>query len=284
MLEKAGVHVAYGVVGLKTHCKAALVVRREGDGLRTYAHIGTGNYHPKTAHLYTDIGLFTCDPVLTSDVAELFNLLTGRSRRDSYQKLLVAPATMRRRFIEMIEVEIGVAKRFAAGESAVNGRIIAKMNAMEDSEIAEKLYEASSAGVQITLFVRGFCCIRAGVEGLSENIRVVSIVGRFLEHSRIFHFGLGEADPVDGAWYIGSADWMHRNLSDRVEAIAPVCDRGAKERLLRIFEVMQGDHRKAWDLQPDGSYTLRMPADDAVPGTPEYDGTFEVLIRDASRG
>lgn len=284
MLEKAGVHVAYGVVGLKTHCKAALVVRREGDGLRTYAHIGTGNYHPKTAHLYTDIGLFTCDPVLTSDVAELFNLLTGRSRRDSYEKLLVAPATMRRRFIEMIDAEIGVAKRFAAGESAVNGRIIAKMNAMEDSEIAEKLYEASSAGVQITLFVRGFCCIRAGVEGLSENIRVVSIVGRFLEHSRIFHFGLGEADPVDGAWYIGSADWMHRNLSDRVEAIAPVCDRGAKERLLRIFEVMQGDHRKAWDLQPDGSYTLRMPADDAVPGTPEHDGTFEVLIRDASRG
>jgi len=284
MLEKAGVHVAYGVVGLKTHCKAALVVRREGAGLRTYAHIGTGNYHPKTAHLYTDIGLFTCDPDLTSDIAEMFNLLTGRSRRDSYQKLLVAPATMRRRFIEMIDEEIAVAGRFSEGLSPVNGRIIAKMNAMEDAELAEKLYEASAAGVEITLFVRGFCCIRAGVEGLSENIRVVSIVGRFLEHSRIFHFGKGMADPLDGEWYIGSADWMHRNLSDRVEAAAPVCDRGAKERLLRIFEVMQADQRKAWDLQPDGSYVMRLPPADAAPGSAEHDGTFELMIRDAARG
>lgn len=282
-LQRAGVHVAYGVLGLKTHSKTSMVVRRERQGLRVYAHIGTGNYHPKTAQLYTDVGLLTCDPELTGDLVSLFNYLTGLAAKQSYTQLLVAPFNMRARFIELINREIAHARRKAeAGDGALpGGRIIAKINSMEDVEIAERLYAASQAGVKIILIVRGFCCVRPGLAGLSENISVVSVIGRFLEHSRIFHFGAGEVDPLEGDWYISSADWMHRNLNSRVEAAAPVRDRVARTRLKRIIDVMLADHRNAWDMQPDGSYTLRTVPEGAPPDSPEALGTFATLMRDA---
>jgi polyphosphate kinase len=283
-LEKAGAHVAYGVVGYKTHCKAAMVVRREDGGLRTYAHLGTGNYHPRTAQLYTDLGLFTCDPAITDDLTELFNFLTGRSRLDTYETLLVAPINMKKRFLDMIQRETRLAQEHARGESPVGGRIIAKMNAFADNEMAEQLYAAARAGVRITLFVRGFCCLRPGVEGLSENIRVVSVLGRFLEHSRIFHFGAGKADPLEGDWFISSADWMYRNLHNRVESATPVSGRSARARLLHILQVMNADRRGAWELRPDGSYAKLDPAPGLAPDSPELLGTFETLMREASGG
>jgi polyphosphate kinase len=276
MLEKAGVHVAYGVVGLKTHCKISLVVRREAGGLRSYAHLGTGNYNPSTAQLYTDLGLLTCDRRINDDVINLFNFLTGRSMKRDYSQLLVAPFAMREKLNQLIEREIGFAR---SGRPA---RIIAKMNAMEDLKIAERLYEASQAGVKVTLIVRGFCCLRPGVPGLSENISVISIVGRFLEHSRLFHFGAGKDDMAEGDWYIASADWMYRNLSTRVEAACPVRDRAARQRLKRIIQVMLDDRRKAWDLNPDGSYTRRFPPPDADAESPQALGTFRALMKDAA--
>ncbi len=279
-LEKAGVHVAYGVVGLKTHCKASLVVRKEPDGLRTYAHLGTGNYNPSTANLYTDVGLLTCNPEIGQDVADLFNLLTGRSRKTDYRRLLVAPSTMKSGFLALIERECELARAHAAGRSPVGGRIVAKMNALEDSTITAALYKASQDGVQVDLFIRGFCCLRPGVPGLSENIRVTSVIGRFLEHSRIFHFGAGCPDPVDGVWYIGSADWMYRNLEQRVEAMCPVLDRLARARLARIFKVMSEDRRNAWDLQADGRYVLRQPGAQAAADSAESLGTFGALMAD----
>ncbi|MCU0688728.1 MAG: polyphosphate kinase 1 [Phycisphaerales bacterium] len=279
LLEKAGVHVAYGVVGLKTHCKAALVVRREEGALRTYAHLGTGNYNPATAGLYTDLGLFTCDPRITQDAVHLFNLLTGRSFKTDYNSLLVAPRTMKRRFIELINREIAIAKAFAKGESPVGGRIIAKMNAMEDREVTDALYEASAAGVQIDLIVRGFCCLRPGVPGLSENIRVSSVIGRFLEHSRLFYFGAGQAEPLKGDWYIASADWMSRNLDGRVEAACPVYDPQARGKLLHMLQIMLEDRRNAWTLGPDGHYTQLTPRPDAPAKSAEALGTFESLMR-----
>lgn len=274
-LEKAGVHVAYGVAGLKTHCKTSLVVRQEKHGLRCYAHLGTGNYHPKTAQLYTDIGLLTADPDLTNDLVNLFNFLTGLAVSQRYTTLLVAPLTMRSRFNALIDREIEFARK---GRPA---RIWAKVNSMEDREITEKLYAASQAGVKITIVCRGFCCLRPGVPGLSENIEVVSVVGRFLEHSRIFHFAAGQEDTLDGDWYIASADWMYRNLSNRVEVAAPVHDREARERLRRLFEVHMLDHRHAWDLSADGLYTLRTPPADAAPESVQVMGTFETLMREA---
>jgi len=283
MLEKAGAHVAYGVVGYKTHCKAALVVRREQDSLRSYAHLGTGNYHPRTAQIYTDLGLFTCDPAITEDVAELFNVLTGRSRLDTFETLLVAPLNMKRRFIEMIAREAEAARRHERGESPVGGRIVAKMNAFADTDLAAALYDASRAGVRITLYIRGFCCLRPGVPGLSENIRVVSVVGRFLEHSRIFHFGAGKADELDGEWYIASADWMYRNLNNRVESACPVQTRAARAKLARILEIMSRDRRGASELLPDGGHLLLRPGADAQPDSPEMLGTFETLMREARR-
>lgn len=283
ILEKAGAHVAYGVIGYKTHCKAALVVRREADGLRSYAHLGTGNYHPRTAMLYTDLGLLSCDPAITEDVAELFNFMTGRSRLDTYETLLVAPLNMKKRFIDMIQREAEIARSHAAGQSPVGGRIIAKMNAFADTDMAAALYDASRAGVEITLFIRGFCCLRPGVPGHSENIRVVSVVGRFLEHSRIFHFGAGKADPLDGEWYIASADWMYRNLNNRVEAACPVLSRSARARAARILEIMSRDRRGAWDLMADGTYLQRTPEPGTPPDAPEALGTFETLMRE-SRG
>lgn len=280
-LEKAGAHVAYGVMGFKTHCKAALVVRREADGLRSYAHLGTGNYNPKTAMLYTDLGLFTCDPGVTDDVIELFNLLTGRSRLDTYETLLVAPVNMKQRFIELIDREAELARLHSAGKSPVGGRIVAKMNSLADPDVNERLYAASQAGAQITLFVRGFCTLRPRVPGLSEGIRVFSVLGRFLEHSRIFHFGAGHADPLEGHWYIASADWMYRNLNNRVESGVPVFGRANRAKLLRIIEIMSADCRGAWELNPDGTYTQRTAPIDSPEDSPEVLGTFETMMREA---
>lgn len=278
-LEKAGVHVAYGVVGLKTHCKAALVVRREEGSLRCYAHLGTGNYNPATAQVYTDLGLFTCDPDLTADVVDLFNLLTGRSGQRDYRKLLVAPTGMKAAFLRLIQREADLARQHAAGKSDVGGRIVAKMNALEDGTITRALYQASQAGVKIELFVRGFCCLRPGVPGLSENISVTSVVGRFLEHSRVFHFGAGRADPAEGEWYIGSADWMYRNLEQRVEAVTPIADPALKARMARIIDTMRQDRRHAWSLRADGRYVQPQPE----PGCSEIArlGTFESLMDEA---
>ena len=257
-LEKAGAHVTYGVLGLKTHTKVALVVRKEGEGLRCYAHIGTGNYHMKTAKLYTDVGLLTCDPSITADVVNLFHYLTGAARTPQYQHLLVAPTNMRQRFLERIAREID---HHRAGRPA---RIIAKMNQVEDLEISQALAAASQAGVSIDLIVRGFCCLIAGVPGWTENVRVRSIIGRFLEHSRIFYFANGQDDPVDGEFIIGSADWMHRNLSGRVEAAVPVHDRIARGRLWEILEISLRDERQSWAMQADGSYRQNQPAPDAT--------------------
>jgi len=256
-LEKVGAHVTYGVLGLKTHTKVALVVRKEGPDLRCYAHVGTGNYHVKTARLYTDVGLLTCDPVLTADVVKLFHYLTGRSRSPVFEKLLVAPINMRARFLQMIEREIEHSK---AGRPA---RIIAKMNQVEDLAVSRALSAASKAGVTVELIVRGFCCLRPGVHGWTDKVRVRSIIGRFLEHSRIFYFTNGCADPLDGEFYIGSGDWMFRNLSRRVEAAAPVQDRVSRERLWEILEVGLQDCRQAWALSSDGSYVQLQPAEDA---------------------
>ena len=277
-LERHGVHVTFGILGLKTHCKLALVVRREGNHLQSYAHIGTGNYHSDTAKLYTDCGIFTCDPSVTADATHVFNFLTGRSHHHRYDEFLVAPVSMRERFYELIDAEIAAARR---GQSA---RIMAKMNQLEDRDMIRKLYEASRAGVLITLIIRGFCCLRPGVKGLSENIRVVSVVGRFLEHSRIFHFAGGESDPVDGHWYLGSGDWMSRNMDDRVEVIAPVADHAARRRLIRILEVSVRDRVNAWELQSDGSYRALEPTRSAAEESPEVLGTFEALCRDALSG
>jgi polyphosphate kinase len=256
-LQKAGDHVIYGMRGLKTHTKLALVVRREGDGLRTYAHIGTGNYHVKTARMYTDYGLFTCDPVITRDVVNLFHHLTGYSREPQFDRLLVAPLNMRERFVEMIRRE---AAHQRAGRPA---RIIVKINQLEDLPVCEALSEASQAGVPIDLIIRGFCCLRPGIEGWTENLRVRSIVGRFLEHGRLFHFANGEADPLDGEFYIGSADWMDRNLSRRVEAVTPVCSRPLRERLWEDLVVQLEDRRNAWQMQSDGSYLQLQSDEDA---------------------
>ena len=270
MLEKAGVHVVYGLVGLKTHNKTALVVRREPEGLRCYAHIGTGNYHVGNAKLYTDLSLFTAKPAFTEDVAELFNNLTGRSLSRSYRRLLVAPATMKTRFVEMIRREI---RHQAEGRPA---QIIGKMNAVEDPEIIALLYEASQAGVPVDLIVRGFCCLRPGVPGLSDNIRVISVIGRFLEHSRIGYFRNGALDVVDGEFYISSADWMERNLHQRVEVAAPIEDRPLRERCWQVLQAMLQDERQAWDMRPDGGYTQRRPSD------PETQiGTHRLLMRQA---
>ena len=266
-LEKAGVHVVYGVLGLKTHTKLALVVRQESDGLRKYAHIGTGNYNLQTAKLYTDLGLFTCDTTITDEVVELFQYLTGRSLKTNYKHLLVAPMTMRKRFMELIHQEIA---HHQAGRPA---HIIAKMNSLEDRKVICELYKASCAGVPIDLIVRGFCCLRPGVDRLSENIRVISIIGRFLEHSRIFYFRNGAQDEIDGSFFIGSADWMYRNLSNRVELVVPVQDAVCREKLWKILSTSLEDQRQAWDLNPNGSYTQRQPA------TPQQIGTHAVLMK-----
>lgn len=249
MLENAGVHVAYGLVGLKTHAKVALIVRREGDRHVTYCHIGTGNYHIQTAEIYTDLGLLTNDPDLGYDVTNLFHYLTGYAPDQSYRKLLVAPNHLREAFYEMIDREIELA------ESGEEGRIIAKMNALDDVGIIKRLYQASQAGVQIDLIVRGHSRLRPQLKGFSENIRIISIIGRFLEHDRIYYFGNG-GDPK---MFIGSGDWRFRNLNERVEAIVPITLPALQKRINSILKKALKDNRLAWDMHSDGSYTQRRP-------------------------
>ncbi|MBK9179529.1 MAG: RNA degradosome polyphosphate kinase [Acidimicrobiales bacterium] len=251
-LEEAGVHVVYGLVGLKTHTKTALVIREEDDGIRRYCHIGTGNYHPKTAGLYEDLGLLTADPEIGTDLTNLFNYLTGYSREVRFRKLLVAPRTLRPRMQDLIRNEA------AAGP---DGRIIMKMNSLVDAALIGELYGASQAGVDVDLIVRGICCLRPGVPGLSDRIRVRSIVGRFLEHSRIYHFANG-AGPGRPAYYIGSADLMPRNLDKRVEAVTPIDHPDLQAELWEILQVNLADDALSWELDAAGHWHKVTPRGD----------------------
>lgn len=266
-LENAGVHVVYGVVGLKTHAKTALVIRQEAEGVQCYVHLGTGNYHRQTAKLYTDIGYFTAKSEYTEDVVELFHYLTGRSLKRTYRKLLVAPAEMKDGILARIRRETEFAK---AGKPA---RIIAKCNSLEERDLVRALYEASQAGVEIDLIVRGFCCLRPRVKKMSERIRVISVIGRFLEHSRVLYFANGSSDPLEGEFMIGSADLMYRNLLGRIETMSPIDSRSAKERLWEILDTMLSDHRSAWEMQSDGTYVQAQPRT-----TAEQDGTHRRLM------
>ncbi len=254
-LEDAGVHVAYGLAGLKTHSKTTLVVRRDPDGvLRRYAHVGTGNYNSRTARQYTDIGLLTTNAPIAADLSELFNLLTGFSRQREYRRLLIAPTNMRERFLQLIQREISNAGRGRPGY------IVAKMNALVDPVMIAALYDASSAGVRVDLLVRGICCLRPGVPGSSDLIRVRSIIGRYLEHSRLFYFH----NDGDAEYFLGSADWMPRNLDRRVEAVVPVEDALLRCRLRSLLAVYLSDNRQAWILQSNGAYEQLQPGDEPV--------------------
>jgi polyphosphate kinase len=280
-LEKAGVHVVYGIIGLKTHTKTAIVVRHESEGMRVYCHIGTGNYNSKTAQLYTDLGLFTCRSDITGDLVHLFHYLTGRSVKHDFPHLLIAPINMERRFLEMIDREIAHCatwrSRGGHPQDPQRPRIIAKMNSLEDVNICERLYEASRAGVRIDLIVRGFCCLRPGVEGLSDNVSVISVIGRFLEHSRIFYFQNGGRPE----YFIGSADWMYRNLRNRVECVTPIVEPALQQRLGQILEILLHDQRQVWQMQADGSYVQRRPAADE-PRTGTHETLMELSRREAS--
>ncbi|HEY8106374.1 MAG TPA: polyphosphate kinase 1 [Gemmatimonadales bacterium] len=267
-LEDVGVHVSYGVAGLKTHAKVMLVVRREGDSMRRYVHIGTGNYNPKTARLYTDFGLLSDDPELGADLTDLFNVLTGFAQPAGYRKLIVAPRGMRERFIEMIRREI---RHREAGRPA---RIFAKMNALVHPDIIAALYEASRAGVPIDLIVRGICCLRPGLAGVSDTIRVISIIGRFLEHSRAFYFLNGGQEEV----YIGSADWMPRNLDRRIECVLPIQNPAHRQTIRTLLELMWSDNRQAWDLGADGTYVQRKPS------SPDTERGTHRILAEAVRG
>jgi polyphosphate kinase len=265
-LERAGCHVVYGLVGLKTHCKTSLVVRQEGGSLRRYAHIGTGNYHPKTARLYEDLGLFTADERICADLTDLFNVLTGYSRQTEYRTLLVAPQGLRRGLLARIEREISHAR---AGRG---GHIQIKCNHLVDEALIDALYRASQAGVRVELMVRTFCTIKAGVPGLSENITVRSVLGRFLEHSRIFYFAGGDQPE----YWIGSADLMHRNLDRRVEVLTQVTGVNA-EQLRTTLDLAFDPEITAWELQPDGQWIRRG-------GSRPVDYQQVLLARLASRG
>lgn len=265
-LEEAGVHVTYGVVGLKTHSKVIFVVRRDFDGLRRYAHIGTGNYHAGTARMYSDLGILTCDPIIGEDLTELFNYLTtGYAPDRHYQKLLPSPRVLKKALLEKISREI------ANHTEKTPGRIQFKTNALEDKEITAALYKASMAGVKVELIVRDSCRLRPGILGLSENVRVISVVGRFLEHSRIYFFSNGG----DEEYFIGSADIMKRNLEDRVEVITPVEPPELQAELRKFLDVQLTDQRSAWEMQPDGSYIQRN-GDDQI-------GSHEKFIRQAEK-
>jgi polyphosphate kinase len=245
-LEDAGVHVVYGLVGLKTHGKCVLVVRREGDVMRRYAHIGTGNYNTTTGRIYEDAGLFTADDAIGSDLGELFNHLTGFAAVDHYRRLVVAPEHLRDELVRLIELE---------SAQGVNGRIVIKANALVDEGIIQALYRASSAGVRIELQIRGICCLRPGIGGLSGSIRVRSVLGRYLEHSRIYHFANGDGPGCERV-LIGSADPMERNLNNRVEVLVPVVDPDARERLRAILRAGLDDDRHVWELDAQGTWTM----------------------------
>ena len=268
-LEQAGVHVTYGVVGLKTHSKVIFVIRRDYDGLRRYAHIGTGNYHAGTARLYSDLGLLTCDPVLGEDLTELFNYLTtGYAPDRNYQKLLPSPRVLKKALLEKIDREIENQK------AKIPGHIQLKTNALEDKDITAALYRASMAGVKVDLIVRDTCRLRPGIRGLSDNVRVVSIVGRFLEHSRIYYFYNGGREE----YFIGSADIMKRNLEERVEVITPVEPEDLRTKLREILDIQLSNQRSGWDMQADGTYIQRNPS-----GRAEQDGSQEILIQQAGK-
>jgi len=268
-LEEAGVHVVYGLVGLKTHSKTALVVRQEPDGIRRYVHIGTGNYNSKTARIYEDIGLLSADPDLGADLSDLFNLLTGYSRQTVYRRILLAPTTLRSRIVKLIEVETDAAR------SGRPGRVVFKLNSLADPKVIDALYEASDAGVEVDLIVRGICCLRPGVPGLSERIRVRSLVGRFLEHSRIYAFGDGDERPV--RYLIGSADMMPRNLDRRVEVCVQVDEAEARKRLSQVLEINLADDTLSWTLGPDGGWERVKQAD------PDNPCNAQVILADKAQ-
>jgi len=263
-LERSGCHVIYGLMGLKIHCKTILVIRKEEEGIRRYVHLGTGNYNDSTAKLYTDIGYFTCRDAFGADVSALFNLLTGYAKEPKWKKLAVAPGNLRQFFIRSIDNEIDLAKK---GQPA---KIIGKMNSLVDEEIIDKLYEASNEGVEIILIIRGVCCLRSGVPGLSENIKIVSIVGTFLEHSRIYYFH----DGGFRRYYLSSADWMPRNLDRRVEILFPIGPEELKEKLEAILELTFRDTVKTRIQNPDGSYSRWTPK-----GLPELESQIEFYER-----
>jgi len=288
-LEENGIHVAYGTVGLKTHTKTALVVREEDDGVKLYSHVATGNYHSETAKGYVDLGLLTADRDVGQDLVTVFNFFTGPSLDEEFRKLLVAPVTMRERFTDLVRREARYAR---AGRPA---RIVAKMNALEDPEMVKALYRASMAGVDVDLIVRDICRLRPGIEGVSDTVTVRSVVGRFLEHSRIYYFenGAGPDDPAEAddaggnpQYFIGSADWMTRNLDYRVEAIAPVTDTDLREQLRFVLEVMLHDNRSGWEMDADGSYDQRRPGSEPVWSTQEIlmAATRAAHERDDDRG
>ncbi len=271
-MEEAGIHVTYGVVGLKTHCKVILVVRQDYNGLRRYVHIGTGNYHAETARIYSDLGLLTCDQTIGQDVTELFNYLTtGFMAKRNYQKIVPAPRMLKKVLLSRIEREIELHRQKGGG------LIQFKMNALEDGDIVKALYHASQAGVKIDLVVRDTCRLRPGIPGLSENIRVMSVVGRFLEHSRLYYFRNGGADE----YFIASADAMKRNLEARVEVLCPVESPELTEELRAIFDIHISDQCSVWDMQPDGSYIQRMPVAESSPWQPSID---DRAGRQASQG
>lgn len=255
-LENAGVHVVYGLVGLKTHAKTVLIVRREHESVRCYAHIGTGNYNAGTARAYTDLGLLTCDERITEELVEFFNYLTGKSLKNDYQHLIFAPVNMFNKMKEMIQREKNHAQ---SGNPTL---IMAKFNNMEENDISLALYEASQAGVSTQLIVRGFCCIKTHIKGVSDRITVQSTLGRFLEHSRVFYFRNGKEDFLDGDFFIGSADWMYRNLHARVEALVPIYDRVAKEKLWNILQSYWNDNKQTWVMKSDGSYEKKEKIED----------------------
>lgn len=272
-LEKSGVHVVFGFVGLKTHCKVALVVRREDDGIRRYVHLGTGNYNPQTARRYTDLGYFTCNPDFADDVSALFNYLTGYSELPVWKKLIVAPSRMQDFMIEMIEKEAQFQR------TGKGGRIIAKINGLLEPAVVQTVYRASQAGVKIDLICRGICALRPGIPGVSENVRVTSVVDRFLEHSRIFYFGNGGDPQV----YIGSADWMDRNLSRRVEVVFPIEPPELKQRLIaEILKTSLADTVKARELQADGTYK-RITTSNGEPGVRSQEKFLELARATAAR-
>jgi len=267
MLEDAGVHVTYGLVGLKTHSKVTLIVRDEGGPPRTYCHLGTGNYHVRTTRLYSDLGLLTCHEEVGDDLVNFFHFLTGYAPDQQYSRLCVAPRDLRRTFEERIAREVEHQRRYGSG------RIIAKMNALDDPAIIRELYAASREGVKIDLIVRGHSRLRPGLPGYSENIRVISLIGRFLEHDRVFHFG-NNGDPEI---FIGSADWRERNLNERVEIIVPVLDAGLKDRIANLLHTALSDNRLAWELQSDGQWIQRTPGEGG-----EEINYHELLMRDAT--